>query len=114
LALEPPAGELDAPGVRTVEPAEQMQQLGLAGPRRPHERHQLARVQLEVGTVEHAPRRAALAVCLDEPFGRDQGHGPTLGLSIRGYAASLGSTSSASPYSAPDRSDSASPLNSSG
>src|SRR4051794_32526012 len=72
LALELPPGELDRALVRAVEPAEQVQQRGLAAARRADQRDQLTGIEVDVGAVEHTPRGAARAVGLDERCGRDQ------------------------------------------
>jgi hypothetical protein len=71
-AGHPPAGHPDLTGFRAVEPAEHVQQRRLARPAAPEDRHDLARLHVEVGAVEDAPRAAALADGLDQPARLDQ------------------------------------------
>src|SRR5436305_300826 len=75
LTVEAEARELAAPGVWRVEPAEEMQQRGLAAAGRTDHCHELAPLDLQVRAVEHAPRSATLAVRLHKPSGRDEWHG---------------------------------------
>ena len=66
--------DLDRPAVRAIEPAEQVQQRRLARARAPEHRDDLARGDLEIRAVEHAPRRPALAEALHQPLHADGGH----------------------------------------
>ena len=66
--------ELDAARLRPVEPAEQVQQRRLAAPGAAEHGDDLARLDLEIGAVEHPPRDAALAEGLDEPAGAHHRH----------------------------------------
>ena len=66
--------ELDAPRLGAVEPAEQVQQRRLAASGAAENGDDLARLDLEIGAVEHASRDAARAEGLDEPAGAHHRH----------------------------------------
>ena len=68
------AGHLDGAGLGPVEAAEHVQQRRLPGPRAPQHGDDLPGRDVEVGAVEHAPRRPALAERLHEPARADHRH----------------------------------------
>ena len=76
------AGDLDAPRLGPVEPAEHVQQRRLARAGAPEHRDDLAGLDVEIGPVEHPPRGTALAEGPDQPARADERHR----LHGRGYA----------------------------
>src|SRR5207302_9628336 len=81
----PPARQLtagqavDAPPVhhhaargRRVEPADEVQQCGLARARRSHEGHEVAAGNVEIHAVQHLDRLAPAAIALGDPANLDE------------------------------------------
>src|SRR5262245_48836662 len=66
------ASDGDTAGRGHVEPAEQIQQGGLAGAARAHERHEVARVDVEVQSLQHVDLLAPAPIGLAEPARSDQ------------------------------------------
>jgi hypothetical protein len=65
-AVDALAGQLDRAAVGAVQPGDEVQERRLAGPGAPDDRHELARVDVEVRPVEHASRRPGLPEGLRE------------------------------------------------
>jgi hypothetical protein len=78
-SVEPAADHLDRAGLGPVQGAEEVQERRLARPRASDDGHELARVHLDRGAVEHAPGGAAAAVRLHEAPRRDDDHATTVG-----------------------------------
>ena len=63
----------DAPVGRRVQPADQVEQRGLAGAGRAHQRHEVAARDVEVDAVQHLDLLAAAAIDLGDAADLDQG-----------------------------------------
>src|SRR6266700_208849 len=57
---------------RNIQPAQQVQQRGLAGTARPHEGHELALFHVQVQRLQHVNLLAATRICFAQPSGLDQ------------------------------------------
>jgi hypothetical protein len=73
-AVDPRARELDRPGVGGVQAGEQVQEGRLARARPAGDRDELARLDAQVGAVEHAARGPAPAERLHHATGLDHRH----------------------------------------
>ena len=89
------------PPVGRVEPADQVEQGGLAGARRPHQRHEVAARDVEVDAVQHLDPLAAAPVGLGDAADLDQALAASRGAARVDPAA----TASASVTAAPSRSE---------
>jgi hypothetical protein len=89
-ARDAPPGDDDLARVGAVEPAEQVQERGLARPAAAEDGDDLARPDVEVGAVEDPARAAPAADRLDEAAGGDERTGAVRG---RGRQGASGSSS---------------------
>ena len=72
------AGDHDLAFVRTVEPADEIEQRRLAGARRAHQRDELARLDLEIQAVQHFHLLLAARVALHHVLhGNERRHEPS-------------------------------------
>ncbi len=74
VLVDPLTAQPQLPAVGPLEAADQVQQRGLAGSRRPGDRDELARVDGQVHPAHGVDRRAFAVVRLGQALGTDDGH----------------------------------------
>ena len=89
--VDAPPVDLDRARRGAIEPADQVQERGLPGSRRAHERHEVAVRDVEVDAMEHLDRLAASVIGLGEPADLDErAHRPSPEASARPFVIDPG------------------------
>src|SRR5439155_3948346 len=101
-AVDPAAVDGDGPRRRRVQPADEIQQRGLAGSRGPHERDEVAARDVEIDAVQDLDRLAAAAVRLGDAADLDEhGHFSTTRTAAPSLSDGGGATTTRSPARRP-------------